>query len=165
MNLESFHTSFHGFIMVSNDFSDAEKQIIHNSFHEKIIQNIFNLALSLTLWSFVAITFDTLFATQGVVTSVAFDGKIITHFLPTLIFIGVGFFVKLGIIHHFTKDKKVTLRVYEKMLALIPVFGFLLFSTMLLRKNILFLRAFRKYFGFLRKDAKWINLLFKKNQD
>ncbi|MGB0925436.1 MAG: hypothetical protein ACPGTS_01865, partial [Minisyncoccia bacterium] len=53
----------------------------------------------------------------------------------------------------------------EKLVALIPVFGFVLFTTMLLRKHKILFVAFRSYFGYLKHNARWVKILFQKNQD
>lgn len=162
MSFHLFHTSFLSFVRSSQSFSKKEKEDIYLLFQNKTLKNIFNLLFCLSLWSFFALFFDSVFITQGLITSVAFRGNLLYHFLPSFIFLCIGISVRAFFVYYFSRNGKIHLSIKEKMLALIPLVGFIIFSALILRKQSLFLKSLRLYFSSLRKNASWISLVYKK---
>ncbi len=154
---KKFAKSFYSFIEKHKDFSPEEKREISEIFKNKTVQVVFNVSLTLILWSFVVAFIDAALATRGVVFSLRHFG-ILNSFLPSLIFIVVNAIVKFNFIHRYTKNK-IDVDLKHILVGVIPIVGSLFFSAYLLRNRPLIGKALRQYFKFIRKDFRWIGIL------
>lgn len=164
MFIRKFHQSFHSFIHISKDFNDNEKDNLHKIFKLHTIKKIFNFAIILFVWAFVASWIDIFLFSGASIMSIQ-EMHVSPHFYNSfLTFIIVNAVLKFIFILSFTRKMKFV-KIYHVVLGIIPYFGSVFIIAVLLNHEKLFLSALKKYLSFIKKKKNLLKIFQKKNQE
>lgn len=145
--MSKYINRFKSFVLHQSFFNKEEQESIIESLENENIQRRLKLVMILFSWALVSLWIESFLVGGGFLFSLL-HGIDWRYFLPEAFFLVLNFFVKFFYIRWYMNEE---ISLQHTLYASLPGVGAIIIFGILIRDNLLLMKAFRSYIRHLRK--------------